>query len=169
MKSLLEDMLCLWRTEESTPQLQPTDLSALVAESVLRFEAVAFEAGHPLHYDIENSLSVAGDGESLRRLVSILLDNAVKYAAPNTPVRLTMDKVSKQVLFTVENEGNPIPAEKLPHLFDRFYRADDSRGEVSGFGLGLAIAREIVQKHGGTISVISNEYTTAFRVSLPLL
>ena len=162
-------MLSLWRTEEFAPQLQSTDLSELVTESVLRFEAVAFEAGHPLHYDIENALSVAGEGKTLRRLVTILLDNAVKYAAPGTPIRLVMDKVNQQVVFTVENEGDPIPAEKLPHLFDRFYRVDDSREETSGFGLGLAIAREIVHKHGGTISVRSDVHSTAFCVTLPLL
>lgn len=169
MKSLVEDMLCLWRAEETSPSLLPTPFSDLVTEAVLRFEPVAFEAEHPLQYDIENCLCVAGDGESLHRLISILLDNAVKYAAPKTPIRLIMDKVNNQALLTVENEGPPIPAEKLPHLFDRFYRADESRGETAGFGLGLAIAREIVQKHGGTISVASDDHATAFRVLLPLL
>ena len=169
MKSLIEDMLSLWRTEESAPQLLPTPLSELVTETVLRFEPVAFEAGHALHYDIENDLSVAGDGESLRRLISILLDNAVKYAAPGTPIRLIMDRADKHVLFSVENAGQPIPAEKLPLIFDRFYRADESRGETAGFGLGLPIAREIVQKHRGTITVHSDEKATAFTVTLPLI
>ena len=168
MKALVEDMLTLWRTEERSPILAPASLSEIVAEAALRFEPVAFEAGHPLHYDIENELSVLGEEEKLRRVVNILLDNAVKYAAPNTAVRLTLDKVGKQAVLAVENEGVPIPAEKLEHLFDRFYRADESRGEAKGFGLGLAIAREIVHGHRGSIIARSDERATVFTVALPL-
>ena len=168
MKALVEDMLTLWRTEERSPILAPTSFSEVVTEAALRFEPVAFEAGHPLHYDIENELSVLGEQEKLRRVVNILLDNAVKYAAPSTAVRLTLDKAGKQAVLVVENEGVPIPAEKLEHLFDRFYRADESRGEAKGFGLGLAIAREIVHGHRGTITARSDERATAFTVALPL-
>lgn len=168
MKALVEDMLTLWRTEERAPVLAPTSLSEIVTEAALRFEPVAFEAGHALHYDIENELHILGEAEQLRRLVNILLDNAVKYAAPNTAIRLTLDKVGKQAVLAVENEGAPIPAEKLEHLFDRFYRADESRGEAKGFGLGLAIAREIVHGHRGTISARSDEGATVFTVALPL-
>jgi len=168
MKALVEDMLTLWRTEEAKPVLAPTSLSEIVTEAALRFEPVAFEAGHALHYDIENDLQVLGEAEQLRRLVNILLDNAVKYAAASTAVRLTLDKVGKQAVLAVENEGVPIPAEKLEHLFDRFYRADESRGEAKGFGLGLAIAREIVHGHRGTISARSDEGATVFTVALPL-
>ena len=169
MKSLVEDMLTLWRTEERSPILAPTSFSEVVTEAALRFEPVAFEAGHALHYDIENNLSVLGEEEKLRRLVSILLDNAVKYAAPTTAVRLTLDKVGKQAVLAVENEGVPIPAEKLQHIFDRFYRADESRGEKQGFGLGLAIAQEIVRGHRGNISARSDERATVFTVTLPLV
>ena len=168
MKALVEDMLTLWRTEERSPVLAPMSLSEIITEAALRFEPVTFEAGHPLHYDIENELSVLGEEEKLRRVVNILLDNAVKYAAPNTAVRLTLDKVGKQAVLAVENEGVPIPAEKLEHLFDRFYRADESRGEAKGFGLGLAIAREIVHGHRGTITARSDKGATVFTVALPL-
>lgn len=168
MKALVEDMLTLWRTEETRPVLAPTSLSEIVTEAALRFEPVAFEAGHALHYDIENDLHILGEAEQLRRLVNILLDNAVKYAASNTAIRLTLDKVGKQAVLAVENEGAPIPAEKLAHLFDRFYRADESRGEAKGFGLGLAIAQEIVHGHRGTITARSDEGSTVFTVALPL-
>lgn len=168
MRSLVEDMLTLWRTEETKPTLVSTSLSEVVTEAVLRFEPVAFEAGHALHYDIENELSLMGQEETLRRLVNILLDNAVKYAAPNTAVKLTLDKVGKQAVLAVENEGEPIPPEKLQHIFDRFYRADESRGEAKGFGLGLAIAQEIVRGHRGNISARSDERYTVFTVTLPL-
>ena len=169
MKSLVEDMLTLWRTQESVLQLLPSSFSDLATEMVLRFEPVAFEAGHALHYDLENDLTVMGNPELLRRLLSILLDNAVKYAAPATPIRLLLDKRGKQAVLTVENSGAPIPPEKIPHLFDRFYRVDDSRGEIPGFGLGLAIAHEITLHHGGAITVCSDENCTAFTVTLPLV
>ena len=168
MKSLVEDMLTLWRAEETAPQRLPTALSELVTEAALRFEPVAFEAGHALHYDIENDLFVSGEQEKLLRLIGILLDNAVKYSTEGKPIRLQLDKSGKQAVLTVENSGDPIPAEKQVHLFDRFYRADESRGEVAGFGLGLAIAYEIVQRHSGTIAVHSDEQATAFTVTLPL-
>ena len=168
MKALVEDMLTLWRTEEAKPILVPTSLSDVVTEAALRFEPVAFEAGHPLHYDIENDLQVLGEEEKLRRVVNILLDNAIKYAAPNTTVRLMLDKVGKQAILTVENEGEPIPSEKLSHIFDRFYRADEYRGEAKGFGLGLAIAREIVRGHRGNINARSDTRATVFTVTLPL-
>lgn len=168
MKSLVEDMLTLWRTEETKPTRVSTSLSELVTETALRFEPVAFEAGHAFHYDIENELQILGEEEKLRRVVNILLDNAVKYAAPHTAVRLMLDKVGKQAVLAVENEGTPIPAEKLQHIFDRFYRADESRGEAKGFGLGLAIAREIVHGHQGSITARSDEGITVFTVVLPL-
>lgn len=168
MKALVEDMLTLWRTEEAKPVLVTTSLSEVVTDVALRFEPVAFEAGHALHYDIENALSVMAEEEKLRRMVSILLDNAVKYAAPCTAVRLTLDREGRQAILTVENEGKPIPAEKLQHIFDRFYRADESRGEAKGFGLGLAIAQEIVRGHRGNISARSDERATVFTVTLPL-
>lgn len=169
MKSLVEDMLTLWRTEERSPILTPTSFSEVVTEAALRFEPVAFEAGHALHYDIENDLSILGEEEKLRRLVNTLLDNAAKYAAPNTAVRMTLDRAGKQAILAVENEGEPIPAEKLQHIFDRFYRADESRGEAKGFGLGLAIAQEIVRGHRGSLSARSDERATVFTVTLPLV
>lgn len=168
MKALVEDMLTLWRTEETGLSPVPIGLSDVITETALRFEPVAFEAGHALCYDVENDLTIMGGEENLRRLVNILLDNAVKYAAPNTPVRLQLDRVGKQGILSVENAGTPIPAEKLPYLFDRFYRVDESRGEASGFGLGLAIAAEIVRLHNGTIAAQSDHRATVFTVTLPL-
>ena len=170
MKELVEDMLTLSRTESdrTAAPMAPLDLSDLVTEAALRFEPVAFEAGHPLQYDIQNGLSLTGDCQQLDQLVDILLDNAVKYAAPGGAIRLTLDAAGKNAVLAVENPGEPIPPEKLPHLFDRFYRVDDARTGAGGFGLGLAIARQIVQRHKGTITAASDERATRFTVTLPL-
>ena len=169
MKALVEDMLTLARTESGTrPETEAVDLSDTVLESVLAFEPVAFESGRELVYDIQPELTVMGSGVQLRRLTDILLDNAVKYAAEGTPVRLLLRQEGRCAALRVENRGETIPAEKLRHIFDRFYRADESRSGGEGFGLGLAIAQSIAQSHGGSIGCASEEGVTRFIVTLPL-
>ena len=169
MKALVEDMLTLARTESGTrPETEAVDLSDTVLESVLAFEPVAFESGRELVYDIQPELTVMGSGVQLRRLTDILLDNAVKYAAEGTPVRLLLRQEGRCAALRVENRGETIPAEKLQHIFDRFYRADESRSGGEGFGLGLAIAQSIAQSHGGSIGCASEEGVTRFIVTLPL-
>ena len=169
MKALVEDMLTLARTESGTrPETEAVDLSDTVLESVLAFEPVAFESGRELVYDIQPELTVMGSGVQLRRLTDILLDNAVKYAAEGTPVRLLLRQEGRCAALRVENRGETIPAEKLRHIFDRFYRADESRSGGEGFGLGLASAQSIAQSHGGSIGCASEEGVTRFTVTLPL-
>ena len=169
MKALVEDMLTLSRTESGrAAPFAPLDLSDLVTDAALRFEPVAFEAGHPLQYDIQNGASLSGDRQQLDQLLDILLDNAVKYAAKDAPIRLTLDISGKNAVLAVENPGDPIPPDKLPHIFDRFYRVDDARTGAGGFGLGLAIAQQIVRRHKGTITAASDARATRFTVTLPL-
>ena len=169
MKALVEDMLTLSRTESGrAAPFAPLDLSDLVTDAALRFEPVAFEAGHPLQYDIQNGASLSGDRQQLDQLLDILLDNAVKYAAKGAPIRLTLDISGKNAVLAVENRGDPIPPDKLPHIFDRFYRVDDARTGAGGFGLGLAIAQQIVRRHKGTITAASDARATRFTVTLPL-
>lgn len=169
MKALVEDMLTLSRAESGrAAPFAPLDLSDLVTDAALRFEPVAFEAGHPLQYDIQNGASLSGDRQQLDQLLDILLDNAVKYAAEDAPIRLTLDISGKNAVLAVENPGDPIPPDKLPHLFDRFYRLDDARTGAGGFGLGLAIAQQIVRRHKGAITAASDARATRFTVTLPL-
>ncbi len=169
MKALVEDMLTLSRTESGrAAPFAPLDLSDLVTDAALRFEPVAFEAGHPLQYDIQNGASLSGDRQQLDQLLDILLDNAVKYAAKDAPIRLTLDISGKNAVLAVENPGDPIPPDKLPHIFDRFYRVDDARTDAGGFGLGLAIAQQIVRRHKGAITAASDARATRFTVTLPL-
>ena len=169
MKALVEDMLTLSRAESGrAAPFAPLDLSDLVTDAALRFEPVAFEAGHPLQYDIQNGASLSGDRQQLDQLLDILLDNAVKYAAKDAPIRLTLDISGKNAVLAVENPGDPIPPDKLPHLFDRFYRLDDARTGAGSFGLGLAIAQQIVHRHKGIITAASDARATRFTVTLPL-
>ena len=172
MKSLVEEMLTLARADNMvrTAVCSDVSLSDVAADSALLFEPVAFEAGKPLEYDIAGGVSVTGDGDKLRQLISVLLDNAIKYGKDGGVIRLTLSKTDRQARLQVSNEnaGDPIPPEQLSRLFERFYRADASRGEKSGFGLGLPIAQTIAQEHKGALKAESDLSGTRFTFTMPL-
>ena len=170
MKKLVEEMLTLARADNvvRTAVLTEVSLSDIAADCALAFEPVAFEAGKPLQYELAENAMVLGDRDKLRQLVSILLDNAIKYGAEGRPIIMTVQKTDRQIRLTVSNSGEPIPPEHLKRLFERFYRADASRGEKSGFGLGLPIARTIAQEHKGTLKAESDAVSTRFIYTMPL-
>ncbi len=170
MKRLVEEMLTLARADNLAlpPVLAEVSLSDVAEDCALAFEPVAFEAGKPLEYHVAEGVTVLGDGDKLRRLVSILLDNAVKYGAEGGTITLALERTERQARLTVSNPGEPIPAEQLSRLFERFYRADASRGEKSGFGLGLSIAAVIAQEHKGTLKAESGGEGTRLLLTLPL-
>ena len=179
MKGLVEDLLELARTDETIAgsagimKSDRVDFSALVENAALEFDAIAFERGTSIDEHIASDVSVQGDQEWLARLCKILVDNACKYASPGTVVSVSLEKDGKRCKFTVNNKGNTIDAEDLPHVFDRFYRTDKARSrssKASGFGLGLAIAKGIVTAHNGTIAATSDETNgTTFEVVLPTM
>ena len=170
MRTLVEQMLTLARADNGVrpAAMEPLNLSDVATDCVLAFEPVAFEAGKPLEERITADITVVGDADRLRRLISILLDNAVKYGAEGGHITLTLEKMDRQARLTVSNPGDPIPPEHLAHLFERFYRADASRGEKSGFGLGLAIADTIAREHKGALKAESDAASTRFTFTIPL-
>ncbi len=170
MKHLVEQMLTLARSDNGVRStvLGEVSLSETAMDCALAFEPVAFEAGKPLEEEIQEGIAVLGDREKLRQLISILLDNAIKYGAAGGTITLRLSRSERQARLTVENPGEPIPPEKLKRLFERFYRADASRGEQSGFGLGLSIGQSIAQEHGGSLKAESDQRSTRFTFSLPL-
>lgn len=180
MQLLVNDMLDLARPQteekiEKTPEKQDVDVSDLVEGEVLQFESVAFERGIELVSHIKPDLHVQGDKESLGRMVATLIDNACKYSEKDGKVEIRLfsrpgsGMKSPYVKLTVHNDET-ISEEDLPHLFDRFYRADKARTSgKGGYGLGLAIGREIARQHKGDITVSSSkEKGTTFSVTLPL-
>ncbi len=169
MKQLVEEMLTLARADSMTAAavLGDVSLSEAAEDCVLAFEPVAFEAEKALECRLAEEVCVLGDGEKLRRLVSILLDNAIKYGAPGGAVSLALERRDRQAVLTVSNPGE-IPAEHLPRLFERFYRVDASRGEQSGFGLGLSIAGAIAREHKGALRAESGGGVTRFVFTMPL-
>ena len=171
MKGLVEDLLFLAKSDDARLESRPIplDMSELVQGCLLPFEPVAFEAGVQLESQVEPGLTLTGDAGQLRRLVRILLDNAVKYAGSGGTVELALARQQDRLRLAVRNTGQPIPPEHLPHLFERFYRADAARDRnQGGYGLGLAIAKAITEHHRGKISVSSSVGTgTIFTVLLP--
>lgn len=164
-------MLLLARSDSDQGQpvsLRPTDLSDLAETAALMFEPVAFEAGKLLVQEIQKDVVVAGDAARLKRLLDILLDNAVKYADPGGQIRLSLTTEGRRALLTVSDQGTPLEKEELERIFQRFYRADEARS-TQGFGLGLAIAQSIAREHHGKLWVESDPAGwNSFYCSLPL-
>ena len=171
MKGLVEDLLFLARSDGADRPEEPktaVHLSDLCWNSLLSFESLAFERGAQLTPAISPDISLSGHEEQLRRLVNILLDNACKYCGEEGQVTLTLEQAGNRAFLRVHNTGSPIPAEAIPHLFERFYRVDKARSRTEGgYGLGLSIAATIAADHGGSISVTSGADGTCFTVTLP--
>lgn len=171
MKYLVDDLLFLAKSDAARTPLHPetVPLDQLVVGSLLPFESVAFEAGVTLAENIAPGLFTQGDPKQLRRLVVILLDNAVKYAGEQGTVTVCLDRFQDKPRLQINNTGPAISPEHLPHLFERFYRADTARDRTQGgYGLGLSIAKSIAEAHGGKITVASSvEAGITFTVTFP--
>lgn len=171
-QELTERLLFLAKADAKKlpPRSEVLSLSTLVESTALPFTALAFERKLSLALDIAPALSVSGDAQTLAQLLAILLDNALKYAAPGTEVTVRLCRQKKHALLSVHNNGELIPADALPRLFDRFFRVDKSRARAAGgYGLGLSIAKTIANAHGGDIRAESTaEHGTVFTVTLPL-
>ncbi len=170
MGLLIGQLLDLARTENVTPQLEQIDLSHIVAGEALPFESVAFEKGLELKTDISDNIKVTGNSTQLKQLVSILLDNAIKHTSEKGDVFCKLIKENNFAKISVINKGDEIPKEQRKKLFERFYRVDDARNSESNhYGLGLAIAKAIVDSHKGKIEVLCYDGLVEFQVKIPLL
>ncbi|OCT16354.1 two-component sensor histidine kinase [Paenibacillus pectinilyticus] len=171
MKTLTNDLLYLTEMDDARASMiyTPFNVSESVESVLLTMEAVVFEKDISLTYEIEPGLTLHGNSEQMKQVVMILLDNAIKYTNPKGAISLTFKKHHHDRLLTVTNTGAGIAPEHLERIFDRFYRADASRSRKNGgYGLGLAIAKSIVEQHKGKISAKSVPgETTSFMVQLP--
>lgn len=169
MGMLVGQLLDLARTENVTPQMEHIDFSRLVAGEALPFERVAFEKGLVLNTGITNGIAVEGNGTQLKQLTAILMDNAIRHSKADGEVRLTLTRDHGIAELSVINTGDEIPAEQREKIFERFYRMDTARnGEDKHYGLGLAIAKAIVNAHHGHIEVLCYNGLVEFRLDLPM-
>lgn len=155
LTGLTEDLIYLSRMEEAQPRLQFLEfpISDVVEEMAQSFLAPARSQDKKLEIEVKPMISCNGDEKAVRQLVSILMDNALKYAPPGGHLTLRLERQGRTVVLTVSNTTvYPVDKESLEHLFDRFYRADQSRNtQTGGYGLGLSIAKSIVSTHRGKI------------------
>ncbi len=171
---LVENLLVIARADSVGFKLETSrvNLTKEIREACLQADPLSKAKSIVLTCDLpERPVPVEGDAQALRRLALILIDNAVKYTPPHGSVEVTVRNENGAAVIEVSDTGIGIPAEDLPHVFQRFYRADKARSRrQGGAGLGLAIAKLIVKSHGGAITVESQAAQgTTVRVSLPVI
>ena len=170
MKHLTESLLDLSRLEswqDRKSQLENVALSTLIEHECMYFEPLFFEKGKSLDYTVEKGLHTLGDENKLKELLSILLENALKYSLPPTATVLSLKKKRNILLLSVSNAvEKELSKEEKENLFKRFFRRDEAHSGGDGYGLGLSIAKEIVLMHKGTIKVESEKERICFHVAL---
>ena len=165
MNLLITDLLELAKTEQKIVDLKDGDLSKIVELSTLTFEGKAFESNIKIDYDIEPNIKMRMVENNIKQLVEILLDNGVKHSKAKSTINISLKENNNQIELLVKNKGEAIPKGEEEKIFERFYRIDKSRNRDSNrYGLGLAIAKNIVLNHNGKISAYSSDGTTTFKV-----
>ena len=167
MGELVKQLLNLSYAENAEIPMERVDFSRIVTGEILAFESFAFDQGKIIQSDIAEDIHLTGSQAQLKQLVSILLDNAVRHSTGNK-LEVSLKRQGHAAQLCVINPGEEIPPNKREHLFDRFYRVDEARSsDGEHYGLGLAIAKAVVKKHGGSIDVRCREGKVFFTVLLP--
>ena len=149
--------------------LERVNLSRMLEQVVSEFYPILAERELRWDTQIESNVEILCDADKLERVFDNLIRNAVAYSYKQTSIMLVMKKQDEAVEIQVKNHGKTIPEEKLAHIFEQFFRLDASRSaSTGGAGLGLAIAKEIVELHSGTITAVSADESITFTVCIPL-
>ena len=165
MNDLIKKLLTLAKTErEDYPKLEG-NLSKTIELSSISFEAVAYEKGITLEYNIQDNIKFNYNENDIKELISILLDNAIKHSYDNEKIKINLNKENNNIILEVINKGDEIKKEDEEKIFERFYRVDKARTRNENrYGLGLAIAKNIVINHHGIIKASSKNNITTFKV-----
>ncbi len=166
MNKLVTDLLDLAKTEREEGLVMSTNnLSTIVESSILPFESLFYDKKIKLKYDIESDINMECNEDAITELMGILIDNSIKHCSNKGKVIINLSKNNKQIILEVKNTGDPIKKEDEEKIFERFYKVDSSRNRNSNnYGLGLAIAKNIVEKHSGTIKAHSEDGFTSFKI-----
>ncbi|MBJ7628406.1 HAMP domain-containing histidine kinase [Weissella confusa] len=171
LNNLTGDLLTLSQADADVPlfAFADMDLAKVAREVGDIFEFTAEEKGQTLRVDVPETLPIVGDAQRLRQLLVILTDNAQKYAGEGADVTISATQTNSSIKLQVSDTGKGVPDADKQRLFDRFYRVDKARSRsTGGHGLGLAIAKWVVQGHRGTIEVLDNQpHGTIFSMTLP--
>lgn len=160
LAELTNDLIYLSRMEEESNRLQMIDFpfSDIVSEMVMSFQNIAKTQNKIVISKIQPMLTYHGDEKSIRQLISILLDNALKYSNQGSEIVVSVEKQGKGIQFSIFNETESLEKERLDKLFDRFYRMEQSRNtQTGGYGIGLSIAKAVVTAHKGKITASSQD------------
>lgn len=171
MKKLILEMITLNKLEELSTNYPKDkfDISSSILEVIDNYEGMKFEKNVTFKYEIPENINIIANQELCIKLFSVLLDNSFKYVNENGYISVVLKDNHKKVVLTVENSASDLDEEKIQHCFDRFYTFDSSRAKTkSGFGIGLSIAKAIVEEHGGEIKAYTINDKTAIRFEIIL-
>ena len=170
MKALVEQLLFLARGDNNSTQLSPEPVELTAVASTVIKEAQMIDQTHPFTGHWSEPVTVTADPGLIKQALRVLVDNSVKYTPAGGGISITVEQGEGYARVSVQDEGQGIDGDSLPHIFDRFFRTDESRArQTGGTGLGLAIAKWIVDHHGGWFEVTSRvELGTRITVVLPL-
>ena len=169
MNSLVNKLLTLARLESvsNKESFSKINFSKIVMGAAMPFESIAFESGISLNYEIDNDIYIFGDEYELKQVVAILIDNAIKHTENKGHIIVSLKHSRNKVILKVMNDGEEIAIDDREKIFDRFYRGDESRNrDDKRYGLGLAIAKAIVENHKGKIKVEGIGGWTEFVITL---
>lgn len=172
LESLINEFFDITRynLHEMALERRDIDLSYMLDQMADEFYPMLQAHGNTVRVAYDESITVSADPDKLARVFHNILKNAIAYSYANTPIEINASATEHSVIITFTNLGQTIPKRELDSIFERFYRLDDARSSnTGGAGLGLAIAKEIVSLHGGSISATSNDQATTFSVELPLI
>ncbi len=173
MSVLVHELLSLSMIDDTNYTSANTyfDMGETLTEVILPFESVAYEKGITIELNISPHITCHGNEEQIKQLMAILLHNAIKFGNENGVIKITLLQSKKKAVLKVYNTGEGITSEDIDKIFDRFYRVSKSRNSASGgHGLGLSIAKSIVEKHNGSISATSAYKEWAqFEIQLPCI
>jgi len=168
MNKLVYDMLDLSKLdkEQDKSLYKEINLTKLVYKNILTFEALAFEKNIKIETVLEDNINFSCDEEKISEVIGILLDNAIKHNYENENIKVELKSVKNQIILKVINKGKEIKKGDEERIFERFYRSDKSRNRKENrYGLGLAIAKKIIENHNGKITASSKDNITTFKIT----